>query len=515
MVGKKKRGHPDVEEILARPWCYYCERDFDDLKILISHQKAKHFKCERCGRRLNTAGGLSVHMNQVHKETLTNVENALGNRAGLDFEIFGIEGIPEDVVQAHNQRIITQFYQAEAERRAVTGNPGPGGSGGGGASKKPKFESPAELKKRLAEHKARIAEQAAAGGSSGDNTPLQNGQSPGLSQSPGAFNGSPYAPPPVPYSGPPGANYGSYSQEPYSQPTPAFQQPPYSPQTSFSPPGGQYQPSQFQPPQQFPPQQSFPPPGYKPPGQFQPGPSYGAGPPAAPYSGYQAPPSHSPPPGLLPNRPPSLPQAPGLPQRPSFGTSPVPPKPMTQMRGPNQGPPGTWGGNGWNGPGQNPAMSSAYPPHSQGYNGNHAANASSVDELVAGASRPTDDIDEIIRMAEAGIRPPKKDAPPSHALVSAPVPIPASAQTSAPAAAQNPESHAQPQSQPAAIPETSEKKTKKEKDKNTRMVYSDNEVSPEEKMAKMPRYAFVPDGKDDTALVDANQAPAIAAAVDE
>jgi hypothetical protein len=56
-MGKKKRGYPDVEEVLARPWCYYCERDFDDLKILISHQKAKHFKCERCGRRLNTAGG--------------------------------------------------------------------------------------------------------------------------------------------------------------------------------------------------------------------------------------------------------------------------------------------------------------------------------------------------------------------------------------------------------------------------------------------------------------------------
>lgn len=56
-MGKAKRKHPDIEEILARPWCYYCERDFDDLKILINHQKAKHFKCERCGRRLNTAGG--------------------------------------------------------------------------------------------------------------------------------------------------------------------------------------------------------------------------------------------------------------------------------------------------------------------------------------------------------------------------------------------------------------------------------------------------------------------------
>jgi DNA-directed RNA polymerase subunit RPC12/RpoP len=56
---KKKRNHPDLDDILARPWCYYCERDFDDLKILINHQKAKHFKCERCGRRLSTAGGKS------------------------------------------------------------------------------------------------------------------------------------------------------------------------------------------------------------------------------------------------------------------------------------------------------------------------------------------------------------------------------------------------------------------------------------------------------------------------
>ena len=42
-----------------------------------------------------------------------------------------------------------------------------------------------------------------------------------------------------------------------------------------------------------------------------------------------------------------------------------------------------------------------------------------------------------------------------------------------------------------------EKVPKKEKDKNktSRLVYSDNEVSPEEKMAKMPRYAFTPEKK--------------------
>jgi DNA-directed RNA polymerase subunit RPC12/RpoP len=54
---KKRKRYPDLNQKLERPWCYYCERDFDDLKILISHQKAKHFKCDRCGRRLNTAGG--------------------------------------------------------------------------------------------------------------------------------------------------------------------------------------------------------------------------------------------------------------------------------------------------------------------------------------------------------------------------------------------------------------------------------------------------------------------------
>lgn len=126
-------------------------------------------------------------MNQVHKENLTSVDNSLPNRQGLEVEIFGMEGIPEDVAQAHNQRIIAGFYEAEAQRRAATGNPGPGASGTGGQAKKPKFESPADLKKRLAEHKARKAEQAAAGESSGGNTPMDNSHNSPIGQSPGAY----------------------------------------------------------------------------------------------------------------------------------------------------------------------------------------------------------------------------------------------------------------------------------------------------------------------------------------
>lgn len=53
-----------------------------------------------------------------------------------------------------------------------------------------------------------------------------------------------------------------------------------------------------------------------------------------------------------------------------------------------------------------------------------------------------------------------------------------------------------------------EKKIKKEKDKDkaTKLVYSDNEISPEEKMAKLPRYAFVPDRKPETVLGEATTA---------
>ena len=36
---------------------------------------------------------------------------------------------------------------------------------------------------------------------------------------------------------------------------------------------------------------------------------------------------------------------------------------------------------------------------------------------------------------------------------------------------------------------------KKAKDKSMKLVYSDNEMSPEEKMAQLPRYAFTPEGK--------------------
>ncbi|KAM7194363.1 hypothetical protein V8F33_007251 [Rhypophila sp. PSN 637] len=334
-MGKKKRGHPDLEEVISRPWCYYCERDFEDLKLLISHQKAKHFKCDRCGKRLNTAGGLSVHMNQVHKENLTSVENALPNRQGLDIEIFGMEGVPEDILQQHNQRIIQKYYQDQADRHAATGNPPPGQSGNQGPTKKVKIETPEELKKRLAEFRARKANGGGAAVS-------PDGQSP-------AQGASPFPPPQAGFPYPPVAIPGG----PAVPVVPAY-------------PGGQVYP-----------------------------PAFPGGP--------------SPPPGA--------PSAFNLPARPPSGTPPTTALP--------QRPPYPYNGGG-------------APP---GFPG-----APSTGDEHAGAARHGDDIDQLIRMAEAGIKPAK-----------------------------------------GAEEGAADKKGKKDK---SRMFYSDSDISPEEKMALLPRYRF-------------------------
>ncbi|KAJ8627758.1 hypothetical protein MRB53_021065 [Persea americana] len=93
-MGKKKKRAEKV-------WCYYCDREFDDEKILVQHQKAKHFKCHVCHKKLSTAGGMAIHVLQVHKESVTKVPNAKPDRESTEIEIFGMQGIPPEILAAH------------------------------------------------------------------------------------------------------------------------------------------------------------------------------------------------------------------------------------------------------------------------------------------------------------------------------------------------------------------------------------------------------------------------------
>lgn len=312
-------------------------------------------------------------MNQVHKENLTTVENALPNRQGLDIEIFGMEGVPEDIIQQHHQRIIQNFYTAQAERQAATGNPPRGISGGQGPTKKLKYETPEELKKRLAEHRTRVAAQKAAGT---NGTPAV--AAPAEGQSPAQAVSLPY---PLLFF------------HPLPPPTRSHfpnQAPPFPPPQAGYP---------YPTPQGYPATTAFPP-GASPAGTTAPFP--------------------------LPARPPSGSAAAG-----AAGGAP---------------PPYYYNG------------AAGVPP--PGYPGGAP---STVDELVANAARGGapgggggDDIDQMIRLAEAGVRPSVSGA-----------------------AGKGP-------GEEAGGGGAGEKRKK-----GSRMVYGDTEVSPEEKMALLPRYRWV------------------------
>ena len=322
-------------------------------------------------------------MNQVHKESLSSVENALPNRQGLDIEIFGMEGVPEDVLQQHNQRIIQNFYTAQAERQAATGNPPRGNSGGQGPTKKIKIETPEELKKRLAEHRAKVAAQKAA---AANGTPLPV-TAPADGQSPSQ-----------------GVSYACFSEQ---NPPPLF--PDYFLSRSLSHNLHLSQASPFPPPQPGFPYSATPVTPYPPGGQGYPASTYSAGASVPPGASF----------GSLPARPPGGAAPPGapsaLPQRPPY------------------------------------AYNGSAPPAGFPAGGGVP---STVDELVASAAATGgrvpggDDIDQLIRLAEAGIKPAKTD--------------------DASAAASGGE----------------------KKRKGMRMVYDDTDVSPEEKMALLSRYRW-------------------------
>ncbi|EWC43569.1 hypothetical protein DRE_01456 [Drechslerella stenobrocha 248] len=512
MVSRKKRSHKDdAQEQLARPWCYYCERDFDDVKILHSHQKAKHFKCERCRKPLNTAGGLAVHMTQVHKETLKEVKNAIPGRESTEIEIFGMEGIPEDVLQAHHTRIMAQIHQKESERRVAQGLPPLGHEGA--AKKKIKVDSvdPEEIMKRLAAHKAaHVGGGAAAPVGTGSQSPISahdtgGNASPAPPPSamspvypPNTFNAPPsatpppfqpqqYGMPPAPQFPTPPAPYAQPSQAPFYPPAQqGYNQPPAQPYSGFPPqsqpsyggyqhPQPQIQPSfggypQQQPAQSYPPAQTpyHPPPTQNPPSFHQPPPAQ-----AQPL------PSTIPPPQNIPGLP-VRPNIPGLPPRPNFSTPPnsgntyhAPPNPQPSYPGVSHQVP-----NRSMSPGSNqffpPPMSNGYqaippkpfpqPPHQQQGGGGNGEVIINGDQVILSGGKdwtgnpipqavvPPKPIDPVEPKAE-GKKKDDKDAA-------------------------------------KAIDKEKEKEdTGRRKDKETKMVYSDNDYSPEEKRAALAKYA--------------------------
>ncbi|CAO1613624.1 unnamed protein product [Jaminaea pallidilutea] len=201
-------------------WCWYCDREFEDDNVLLQHQKAKHYKCPYCPRRLNTAGGLTVHLHQVHKAEPTKIENALPGRDSFDIEIYGMVGIPEaDLAEWRSRKA------------------GSGRSSGQPAAKRQRVENvamtPEQLKAQLEAHKALM---------SGHAPPPGSMAPPGFPSAPQPGFPPPYGgPPPSGYPSGPPPGYGGSPPPPVmgypaGPPPPMGQQPGLPPPRQWGPP---------------------------------------------------------------------------------------------------------------------------------------------------------------------------------------------------------------------------------------------------------------------------------------
>lgn len=93
-MGRKKRGIN-----VLKPFCFYCEKEFENANILLQHQKNRHFACKLCTRKFSTASSLQTHMNQVHGQSIQKVSNAIAGRDRVDINIYGMEEVPVEIIE--------------------------------------------------------------------------------------------------------------------------------------------------------------------------------------------------------------------------------------------------------------------------------------------------------------------------------------------------------------------------------------------------------------------------------
>jgi hypothetical protein len=92
-MGRKKR-----TVVALKPFCYYCDKEFNNEIILHQHQKARHFNCTKCRKRFSTGPALDTHVLQVHKEKLNRVPNAKAGRDQFDISVYGMDGVPIELI---------------------------------------------------------------------------------------------------------------------------------------------------------------------------------------------------------------------------------------------------------------------------------------------------------------------------------------------------------------------------------------------------------------------------------
>lgn len=110
MGRSKKSGQVTIAIETTKLFCYFCDAEFHDERVLIQHQLSKHFRCPECrsgiSGKCNTLHGLMIHYRKVHTAELKVVPNAKEGRDDpfASMQIIGTRNVPEEVLAEWRQK---------------------------------------------------------------------------------------------------------------------------------------------------------------------------------------------------------------------------------------------------------------------------------------------------------------------------------------------------------------------------------------------------------------------------
>ena len=108
--------------VTLKPFCYYCDKEFNNELILHQHQKARHFNCVKCRKRFSTAPALDTHEIQVHRASLKRVPNAKTGRDSFDISIYGMDGVPIELINYKLAEKVEQKKRKLIKEHKMVGN---------------------------------------------------------------------------------------------------------------------------------------------------------------------------------------------------------------------------------------------------------------------------------------------------------------------------------------------------------------------------------------------------------
>mmetsp|Transcript_136272 Transcript_136272/g.240862 ORF Transcript_136272/g.240862 Transcript_136272/m.240862 type:complete len:204 (-) Transcript_136272:148-759(-) len=78
-------------------WCWYCGHRAESERLLIQHQRLRHFQCHNCSNQklCDHIFALKSHVRKLHQVFLNKVPNAIEGRDNVEIEVLGKRGIPE------------------------------------------------------------------------------------------------------------------------------------------------------------------------------------------------------------------------------------------------------------------------------------------------------------------------------------------------------------------------------------------------------------------------------------